>query len=134
MDLIGRELDALIAEKITGWTGVYFYAPLGGSEKLQCAGWPPEDYCQKYNIRYKHLDHNIPRYSEDIEEAFMLADKIALFQAERLMLYKSDGNWAIGELFWEQINNIAEAETIPLVICKAALKMMEVQNGSDAIL
>ena len=93
----GRELDALVAEKIFGFEipnpgGMWETAPLP--------------------------------YSTSISAAWEVVEKMNLLDPERMLFRKENGYWVIGSLMdqpaeiWEKF----ACESAPHVICLAALK------------
>lgn len=101
----GRELDALVAEKVMGFE-VTNYEPIG----IRKGGWILP----------------IPNYSTEIKDAWEVVEKLNLF--EKYLLAKSDVNWCIGGDFSRELSfeeqAIASGNTAPLAICRAALKVM----------
>lgn len=106
----GRELDALIAEKIFG---LILKDRFTGEEKPITSGMA---------LRHMEKWHNIPYYSTDIAAAWTVVEKI-----------KSKDR----AIFFELVNSVnykwecqigggnAEADTAPHAICLAALKAVE---------
>ena len=117
----GRELDALIAEKVMGL-----------------------DVHNKVNIFYnrpknqKHGWQNIPHYSTKIADAWLVVEKLANEGFCPALIYDDDGSWTMA---FDGIQNLPEddeplitsfcieakmiADTAPLAICLAALKAIE---------
>ena len=83
----GREMDAMIAERVMGW------------------------------IKRRQTD--IPHYSTDIAAAFAVVEEMDCGFIQ----------WDVGifevELTKECITGFATADTLPLAICRAALKAIE---------
>lgn len=116
----GRELDALVAEKVMGWT-----------KGLKPWLMPP---C------FVECDVvPIPNYSTDIAAAFLVAEKIDLFKNCRSLRENAvgvrDGNtwrktgyeWVVEQVFCPLGDNeiIARGATAPLAICRGALVAAE---------
>jgi hypothetical protein len=114
----GRELDALIAERVCGWERVRFTGP-------------PDDFYGHEPGREGN-GHLVPRYSTDIAAAWLVAEKLRLtvtptwspangdcWQAARCNWMQSGETNAVG-----MTNNgqWTKGETAPLAICLAALK------------
>ena len=109
----GRELDALVAEHVMGWSlnsNNFGHVP---------RGWPPE--MTPLDTNYDPVD--VPAYSTDIAAAWEVVEKM---NAEdiRLELYSpyGDPHWACQ--FWMEGELVAGAgvDTAPHAICLAALK------------
>lgn len=92
----GRELDALVAEKVMGWTEV-------------CG----------YEGEYKGYWKILPKYSTDIAAAWAVVE-LPLFDGWAIGRNAS-GKW---EVFnpWENNFVVSVADTAPHAICLAALK------------
>ena len=136
----GRELDALVAEKVMGWDGChsihycedtwYNYCKnpgcyaTGADEDEMIGSWdggePPIPGCKGY-----------PPYSTSIAEAWLVVEKFDTWEVHRWYdpKYKRyDGDFYVScyltkhdpEMFGE-----ATADTAPLAICRAALKAAE---------
>jgi hypothetical protein len=108
----GRELDALVAERVMGWTYKPFYN--GGGE------WSHNGKL----VAFGGLDGgSLPKYSSSIADAWQVVEKL-----------KADGNnvwveWA-GKVWVCGATSVfpdIEADTAPLAICKAALMVVGVE-------
>ena len=107
----GRELDALVAEKV-----------MGADIELHRYDDYDTDYVFKSPGHPKCL---VPRFSTDIAAAWEVVVKLK-------MAVESDGSlWRAGtklpghgNLYWDETE---EADTAPLAICLAALKVLGVQ-------
>jgi len=107
----GRELDALVAEKVMGCNVVRFQVE--GKPRFGCG-------CSKNNIggfphggfRSGEPDEELQRYSTDIEAAFEI---VALFDCMNLTVTGPVWSCMIGRA-------PAVAHTAPLAICRAALR------------
>ena len=98
----GRELDALVAEKVMGWTNVRFICH-GLSLRGEVDGEPSE---------------KVPFYSVDIDAAWDVVEKIGTsFTLERY------NRWYVE--FGDRYS--AAADTAPHAICLAALKAVGVE-------
>jgi hypothetical protein len=147
----GRELDALVAEKVMGWTGrmevarrgrrdewlvVFTGRPDGGIGDYAC--FYDRDggkiYCCK-----PHNIHHAGRYSTGIAAAWEVVEKVWAtlpktgYGTFRALLHRRDpdGRWicefapdAHGD--WST-HATAEADTAPLAICLAALRAVGVE-------
>ena len=133
----GRELDALVAEKVMG------------KKVRRLSG---NLYCWEYDGDYENLHglaQPIPTYSTDISAAWEVVNKLCNWDVDdNMLILKGQGpdlenhgdeeaEWWEAEIngdFWGSPAN-AEAETAPLVICLVALKAVgyeQDEGGSDA--
>lgn len=113
----GRDLDALIAEKVMGWTPNY------------PGGWPHPP--KNIPNRKKYIDSHdgttvIPAYSTSIEAAWEVVDKLGgnMFQLHYDTRYGTEGvkGWSVildGSVMCQFV------DTAPHAICLAALKAVE---------
>lgn len=108
----GREMDALIAEKVIGWTRKYV-----SEHDTQVWDSPNESV---------YLENAIPHYSTDISAAWEVVEKMLEFEKDvaghdQVIITRTDDclKWYIEfrKPSWEY----AEAEALPLAICRAAL-------------
>lgn len=122
----GRELDALVAEKVMGWCWIENDV---GQESLQ----PPiEEYAylsRNHPVFWaddKGYTEIMPKYSTNIADAWQVVEKLRethWIQVEVGTLNICD----IGE-YGKGCSTIQEvADTIPLAICLAALKAVGVE-------
>jgi hypothetical protein len=103
----GRELDALIAEKVMG-TNVFDFKGLPSY-------WDA-------NIR-----RDIPHYSTNIADAWLVVEKLVKQCYQFGLANESDGKYFCS-LFFDGAGTFEEsAETAPLAICLAALKACGVE-------
>ena len=115
----GRELDALVAEKVMGWVEVS-KQPIANAFGQKVI----DDYVGKPNFATPQ-PVIVPRYSTMIQEAWKVADKL---RGEVQFLAVISGKGPQGTQPWIcKINRegsfIEErADTAPLAICLAALK------------
>lgn len=133
----GREMDALVAEKVMGWTDIQwqtFPGENGEEVKAFARGVSP----------IGDLRVIVPNYSTDITAAWEAAEKIPLKYTEGYVsvtrtaagnpqylydcvacnrIYDS-GGWAEPERF----SVVGHADTAPLAICRAALKAMGIEE------
>lgn len=119
----GRELDALIAEKVMGWTRLEHSAP----DALVPAGADPS---QRINLTF------VPRYSTDISSAWEVVEKLGAEGFSLHLKAHRHENPPKGEeheaFFWSNlVHREAFASTTPHAICLAALKTVPgVSEGS----
>lgn len=96
----GRELDALIAEKVMGWKPPEFIDGVSLERRWK-------------NDRGEF--DSLPRYSTDIAAAWEVVEKIGL------IIGKNGPVWDAQDL-WDLPVYFASADTAPHAICLAALK------------
>lgn len=122
----GRELDARIAERLFGWTGLDPTARWG---KYDCGDpgceWTcvDEPWCRGLGIspNARHgMPKPYPRFSEDIAAAWHIVEKLGLSVGPTA----DDAGYRDG---WfaekpERVISFAKAQTAPHAICLAALK------------
>lgn len=122
----GRELDALIAEKVMGWKRGPKRQYIEGENWLLPDGASPH-YREGAVGGLKAI---IPSFSTDIAAAFEVFEKLA-------EQFADVGVHALSRGFWEaEIYDESKAEwirasarTAPLAICLAALKAVEVVHA-----
>jgi hypothetical protein len=130
----GRELDALIAEKVMGWTptcnGERIGNSLGGRDEP--AGWCKE--CDMADPPRGQHARPLPPYSTDIAAAWQVAEKFKsnVMDGFTILFDPERKQWRAGALWWtgyEQAQwwepESAMAETAPLAICLAALRIIK---------
>jgi hypothetical protein len=96
----GRELDALVAEKVMGWTNL----------TSDFWGCPVKDRASMVPIH---------KYSTSIAAAWEVVEKLS--ETHRICITKANGKWAMAlddEIIWISDGQ----ETAPYAICLAALK------------
>lgn len=103
----GRELDALVAEKVMGW-------------KRSLTGfWFPPDLHPNANI----IGHEIPHYSTDTGAAWEVVEKFPHFYLFRWIAGgPMPGQWECRFSDTDDGTKIVWADTAPHAICLAALK------------
>ena len=122
--LAGAELDALIAEKVMGWDHVRKIEPRS-SIYGPCSPY----YIGRENITDGDFDEPVPHYSTYIGTAWQVVEKM---QANKWWF---DADWELGELPWaaffvdrDSFGYIgvygSNAESMPLAVCRAALKVV----------
>lgn len=140
----GRELDALIAEKVMGWRREKVprdaRGESGGSDMLV----PPFFYQTAYDLPplgQIHLTYFVPRYSTEFE----VARRALLDKLPDRWLTAFDGRWHIretlcvthqgesGEATYET-RPLASGETLAHAICLAALKIVEANQTALPVL
>jgi hypothetical protein len=107
----GRELDALVAKKVFG----AYLEEHDSREPWNC------DVCGK------PFYSDLPPYSTDIAAAWLVAEKADLFGRKMLVLSFDGERWIISDEVTPAGPHgvCARAETVPLVLCLAALKAVE---------
>jgi hypothetical protein len=110
----GREMDALIAEKVMGWTDIHWnYGPPIGK---------PDDDWNRDFINKKH-EACVPNYSSEMNAAMEVVDCLkgeidGMFK----LLYFRHWSFDITPNIADHEGWSAEADTAPHAICLAALK------------
>ena len=135
----GRELDALIAEKVMGWA----MRPMFKAQKAQAYDYKDRgDWVWVTHYEQEGYEHLIESYypqipeeeyesgfhpSAHIADAWLVVEKLGLFDYECLV--KRSGQYQIGFYWWGTstggFNASVKAATAPLAICLAALKAVE---------
>lgn len=120
----GRELDALIAEKVMGYKNVFSLCP-------RCRGVLTEGLftaaygcfkCQ-WSINYSEDPILAKKYSTEISAAFEVVEKTKLLK--NYLLYQYEDIWVIQD---HSERGFCEGTTAPHVICLAALKAIGVEK------
>jgi len=125
----GRELDALVAEKIFGMT---FDVGNGPCPMTQFVHYVEQQFdVAKTNsgvelhtllLKKEKLLMQIPHYSTDISAAWEVVEKTKLLENYAMGIFQ--GEWTIAEEFSCVVQGIiAQAATAPYAICLAALKL-----------
>lgn len=121
----GDAMDALIAERVMGWSRWYenkkdLYPPEGSEENL---GWT-----KKGGIL---IAAHIPKYSSEIEAAWRVVEKVKGNSHQDLLTIQQEdmhpGSWEVGWMEYLPyeggcLKRSSVADTVPLAICRAALK------------
>jgi hypothetical protein len=136
----GRELDAMVAERVMGWRWLNYRWHDGTSKQLL---WPSDadeqprgdDFDRLYDGRLVPWDIN---YSTDIAAAWQVVEH---FHEQRgwFVSIQSDGGWNFHNngttKGWEVTigrEGEAFAPTLPLALCRAALKAVAATSQSPA--
>lgn len=113
----GRELDALVAEKVMGCT-----PKRDGSGRIEC-GCPDKGHEHFIDPYDREMDMGLKSYSTDIAAAWEVVDKIANHWSNVSLLRADDGSWHVcSDPEMSFGSSGAEAPTAPHAICLAALK------------
>ncbi len=143
----GRELDALIAEKVMGWTraGAQYHIRPSHRPSKDFPGNILNDFDGKgphdFLFPDKHDDTlrmafcgcestiDVPSYSTDIAAAWEVVEKLGNWHGFDFMILldtSNSGKWEAGwyEMGWDGYERrcAESADTAPLAICLAALK------------
>lgn len=116
----GRELDALVAEKVMGTEGIRTI------QSLDHRGWhrepgtlgPSRDLGDGRTGREAI---QIPHYSTDIAHAWLVVEHINLFDNGTRLGRDDNGAWVVMD--WTN-DVLAKADTAPLALCLAALHVI----------
>lgn len=110
----GRELDALIAEKVMGWFDYYPHF----STEHHFSGWFAEVPKDKLGICMADEDWSP---STDIAAAWEVVEKVdADLDARCVDVWRDANHWNFS-IHYDKRVSIASADTAPLAICRAAL-------------
>jgi hypothetical protein len=129
----GRELDALVAEKVMGWVYREYWGQLVPSEHLDAPMWSEwaqdksGDVCRHPinrmpNIPYRGDKPWIPEYSTDISAAWEVVEKNKEYWF--FLMYSADMKQWWCEYRVNKQKGRVTADTAPLAICRAALLAM----------
>lgn len=135
----GRELDALIAEKVMGWTGCQSDNPLTGEKG---GAWGFGDAPKVVHLVY------LPKFSESIADAWQVVEKLAKEGDEHPVnlhkglpafgdhatpfeVYKNYASYPGWTCYFRDYEVCVHAGTAPLAICLAALKACGVEVPND---
>jgi len=101
----GRELDALVAEKVMGFWDVQMYEGKLVHGENNTNGWPMQTPC----------------YSTEIAAAWEVVEKVG--RATEIRWHpKAEQRVVVMIGVYDTPGGVAEAETLPLAICLAALE------------
>lgn len=113
----GREMDALVAEKVMGCKVEWIqFAPF-------CRCGYTCNYTHSPRDRDSQLSGTLHNYSTDIAAALMVFDKIE--SIEKVLRFTSTQEQQYLCHFSRHASLGATADTAPLAICRAALKAMD---------
>lgn len=122
----GRELDALVAERVMGWMSVGLRARYG----MLAADWRGHDPLSRVGPEFECA---VPHYSTDIAAAWQVVEKVQA-SGHRVCLYRQwNGQYhcVFGTAFAPNFPGERHADTAPLAICLAALAVDPVRvSGS----
>lgn len=155
--LAGRDLDALIAEKVMGWINcdpvarwdAYAYGDPGDewtrTSEEWCRGLGVAPHSQSFSF---HADYKrpFPRYSQSIVAAWLLVDRLKELGWSMGLDFDLDGEADVSFMHWVKESVLGGdyltdgksvsviADTAPLAICLAALNAVtpspvEVSDG-----
>lgn len=127
----GREMDALVAEKVMGWKWFIGVANLGAGPKYRYLDepnvWNPPrvEWDGKTEMAARGLyddESHLPCYSTAISHAWQVVEKLLADDIQLNLAHDGD-TWTVGEKYWNgEWDNPAYGETAPLAIARAALK------------
>lgn len=127
---VGRELDALIAERVMGWKigKERIVRPDGSSFDAPESGMPGDHVYDRYSI---------PHYSTDIAAAWQVVEKLGDKFHCRISTPFFDGRPCFagftrkGTTGWNGKPDFeASGDTVPAAICRAALKEVKLNDKS----
>ena len=124
----GRELDALVAEKLFGWEGI---------ERVECSRCGIGEGADLHGYYEDSSVLCIPKYSTDIAAAWEVLDhvyKTSGFQEISILRFSESDGWEVrlgkpgsrtrieAHVSGSMLNHENVAQAAPLAICLAALK------------
>lgn len=122
----GREIDALVAERVMGWTRYSIEMHPSDNRTIGGILYCPPDFPHDHNAM-----NVVPDYSTEVAKAWLVVEKLARDEHDSADIgYLPDGSWRayfrVGGYrpFMDQ-EGWAEAPTASLAICRAALKATE---------
>lgn len=115
----GRELDALIAEKVMGWTMKTFWpiCDIRPDQSKPCETWKDADG----SIKWDGPD----RYSTKIRDAFGMAETLKFGWRATRYISITRFNVTVYRTKNDPDGVSAQAETLPLAFCLAALRAVD---------
>ena len=133
----GRELDALVAEKVMEFRRIDI--SLNDEQKpLVPLDWA-DSLVRDTHWWGKDVNYLVPHYSTRIQDAWLVVEKLVDDGFCPALIFDDDGQWALandgvqnirkeGDLLYTTffIDGKLFADTAPLAICLAALKAVEV--------
>lgn len=110
--LVGRELDALIAERVMGWTSVHYDGPTDRA-RYKWLGIPPDGRTYQTEVRY---------FSTDIAAAMEVVERLRE-QGYGVVMADNMGKppWNVDVVATAKVYE-GDADSLPLAICRAALQ------------
>lgn len=121
--MTGRELDALVAEKVMGGANhCWFKCPSCGSIHFGTNFHNGKRTCHDGCGGEFHPADAIPEFSRDISSAWEVVEKMASGGFGAFSLFERREGWRAG---W--VAGGADADTVPRAICLAALKAVGVE-------
>lgn len=106
----GREMDALIAERVMGWAWRSYWA--GDEEVIGLFPPPPHSSFSEHD--------QYPEYSTDIASAWLVVEKVHVTHRFLIEDGLGDKRWVV------MFGHVVEcADTAALAICRAALQAVE---------
>jgi len=141
----GRQLDALIAEKVMGWiwcVQVNTCSPVKTElgKRSRFLGHPDRyrNWYEKWDGKEQlpidiHEESAFGEYSSDIAAAWEVVEMFCADDIRLSLYYPVDGD--ICQLHFEGDSgrlHYAEAKAVPLAICRAALKALSAQQTTGA--
>ncbi len=124
----GRELDALVSEKVMGWVWIAF--EIAHTTDVVRRPYPGDSWDVQHGRRADFTepiaygwDSNLPHYSTDIAAAWRVVDRRKGEYTFILSYNQHEHTWWV---CFDPVNHYeARADTAPLAICRAALKAVE---------
>ena len=128
----GRELDALVAQKVLGWTNIEWVDLKHASEK-EVKGSPPDAVASPYTGHKQQF--NIPKYSSDIAAAWGVVEKVNKdLSFEVKVLRENVLGVRYDCIVWTGLDrkiNITSEISAPHAICLAAIQALDGKSIKD---
>ena len=132
----GREMDALVAEKVFGM--VPCKDPIGrcvAAQTIPCQCWQYPD--EEYGGELKQYSTDIAAAWEVFETLTAETGDYAFAQVHRLWLEDTNAwGWGVSVQEWSALHVIGSGATAPEAICRAALRIRNetaVKNASSSV-
>lgn len=125
----GRDLDAIVGEKVMGLKGVTIKCPKCDCTVIREHWLVGTMTCKdcEYNLDFAG-NLNIPiHYSTDISDAWKIVEKLGLFNKWLFGRHQTADTYVVYNYNDESWERISESKSAPHAICLAALKA--VSNG-----
>jgi hypothetical protein len=123
-----REIDALIAKKVMGWTKVKTDDPKLGPNFVMAYGVPPT-YAEQIALQGTGEGRNhVPRYTTSMAAAWQVVEKLNCHIVLTVDPADIKPRYAVVYLEGRKLRNgDAQGETMPRAICLAALRRVGVE-------
>ena len=124
----GPALDALVAERVLGWTRIKVPNPIPPGRGCDALRLPDGS---TFVVNGGHAPRALPAYSTDIAAAWAVVEHLcptANVSEPWFTLYSSGGKWVAD---FNRYTGGAAADTVPLAIARAALLATREEDRTD---